>query len=144
MNAVTFGVYSVGMPQGHHRQSKEGHGPLGIYKPNPYTDQEMNEIMAVIVSGGAPHARKLLLPHSQGNFYASLVYDKLVATGHAAKTIGVVGLAVPYPSVRTGNSYITSAQDLVIDAVRVATLGNLLIANANIPYAPSVDSSVTT
>ena len=140
MNAVTFGVYSVGMPQVTSQTiAKKVTDLWGFTKPNPYTDQEMNEIMAVIVSGGAPHARKLLLPHSQGNFYASLVYDKLVATGHAAKTIGVVGLAVPYSSVRTGNSYITSAQDLVIDAVRVATLGNVLIANANIPYAPSVD-----
>jgi hypothetical protein len=140
MNAVTFGVYSIGMPQATSQAiAKQITDVWGFTKPNPYTDQEMNEIMAVIVSGSAPHARKLLLPHSQGNFYASLVYDKLVATGHAAKTIGVVGLAVPYSSVRTGNVYITSAQDLVIDAVRVATLGNVLVANANIPYAPSVD-----
>lgn len=140
MNAVTFGVYSIGMPQATSQViAKKITDVWGFTKPNPYSDQEMNEIMAVIVSGSAPHARKLLLPHSQGNFYASLVYDKLVATGHAAKTIGVVGLAVPYSSVRTGNVYITSAQDLMIDAVRVATLGNVLVANANIPYAPSVD-----
>ncbi|MEO8186444.1 MAG: hypothetical protein ABI580_03665 [Burkholderiaceae bacterium] len=140
MNAVTFGIYSPFMDAATAQViAKAVTDVWGFTKPNPYTDQEMNEILSVIVSGSSPHARKVLLPHSQGNFYASLVYDKLFATGHAAKSIGVVGLAVPYSSVRTGNVYITSAQDLVIDAVRVATLGNVLPANANIPYAPLVD-----
>ena len=56
-----------------------------------------------------------------------------------AKSIGVVGMAVPYSSVRTGNTYVTSWNDFVIDATRLPTLNNILNPNVSIPYQPSID-----
>ena len=82
----------------------------------------------------------MIVPHSQGNLYANLVYDKLIAPRLSrAKSIGVVGMAVPYSSVRSGNTYVTSWNDVVIDATRLPTLNNILVPNVTIPYQPSVD-----
>jgi len=85
----------------------------------------------------------VFVPHSQGNLYTNLVVDQLVATGvKPKKSIGVVGIAVPYISVQTGNVYITSSNDFVIDSVRLANLGGpltILSANITIPYQPLVD-----
>lgn len=141
MNAVTFGIYSPFMDATVAKAVADKVAfAWGFTRPNPYTDQEMNEIMAVIQANTSYGSRVVLLPHSQGNFYASLVYDKMVLVGiKPAKSIGVVGLAVPYSSVRTGNVFITSWNDVIVDAVRLATLNNVLTPTVYIPYQPTVD-----
>ena len=40
-------------------------------------------------------------------------------------------MAVPYSSVRTGNTYVTSGNDLVIDSTRLPTLNNILSPNVS-------------
>ncbi len=141
VNAVTNGVFSPGMDSATRAAiTKAITDAWGFTKPNPYTDQEVNEIMSVFVANNYVGSRIVMVPHSQGNFYASLVYDKLVLIGvKPAKSLGVVGMAVPYSSVRGGNTYLTSANDLVIDSVRIPTLNNVLAATHAIPYAPLAD-----
>ena len=110
-------------------------------EPSPYQDQDLTDIMNAIywqTAGGQyayAKARRVFVPHSQGNLYMNLVYDKLIAGGTPAKSIGVVGMAVPYWSVRTGNTFVTSANDVVIDATRVSTLQAVLEPNADHPVS---------
>jgi hypothetical protein len=139
MNAVTFGVYSTFMPEPTAKAIAKAVTDLFAFtKPSPYQDQDLADLM-LDFQQSQTHARLVIVPHSQGNLYANLVYDKLVASGKPAKSIGVVGVAVPYSSVRSGNTYITSANDVVIDATRNATLGTVLGPNVTIPYQPTVD-----
>lgn len=140
MNAVTFGVYSVGMPEATAKAIATVVTDLFAFtKPSPYQDQDLADIMNDFARQSAATARVVIVPHSQGNLYANLVYDKLIATGKPAKSIGVVGMAVPYSSVRSGNTYVTSANDVVIDATRLPTLNNILGPTLSIPYQPTVD-----
>ena len=127
MNAVTFSVYSIGMPEATAKAiAKVVTDKYAFTKPSPYQDQDLTDIMNEINSqtaGGANayhKARKVFVPHSQGNLYMNLVYDKLIANGTPAASMGVVGMAVPYSSVRSGNTYVTSWNDVVVDATRVA------------------------
>ena len=49
MNAVTFGVYSIGMPEATARQSrKQITEQLYLTRPSPYQDQDLADIMADI------------------------------------------------------------------------------------------------
>lgn len=140
MNAVTFGVYNLGLSATASAEiAKRVTDLYGFTKPSPYQDDDLYAIANAVLAGTQGGGRRLLFGHSQGNLYMNLVYDKLIAMGMNPKTLGVVGLAVPYSSLRTGNVYTTSANDVVIDAVRVATLGNVLPPTMIIPYAPTVD-----
>jgi len=141
MNAVTFGVYSIGMPEATAKAiAKVVTDKFAFTKPSPYQDQDLADIMNDFAQKSVFGSRLVIVPHSQGNLYANLVYDKLIATGmRPAKSIGVVGMAVPYSSVRSGNTYITSGNDFVIDSTRLPTLNNILGPNVWVPYQPSVD-----
>lgn len=146
MNAVTFSVYSIGMPEATAKAiAKVVTDKYAFTKPSPYQDQDLTDIMNEINSqtaGGANayhKARKVFVPHSQGNLYMNLVYDKLIANGTPAASMGVVGMAVPYSSVRSGNNHVTSWNDVVVDATRLPTLNNIVTPNVTIPYQPSID-----
>ncbi len=92
--------------------------------------------------------RKLLLVgHSQGNFYANGFYD-MVTRPNAfvngtipAGSIGVYGVATPAGKVAGGGKYITSANDKVIEALRLGGMLDILPANADIPLYSSEDES---
>lgn len=140
MNAVTFGVYSLFLDAATSAAiAKKVTELYGFTRPSPYQDEDLNSILKDILGGTAGNGRRLLFGHSQGNLYMNLVYDKMLAAGLTPHTIGVVGLAVPFSSLRTGDVYTTSSNDVVIDAVRVATLNNVLSPTIAIPYAPTVD-----
>ena len=140
MNAVTFGVYSLGMSTTASAEvAKKVTDLFAFTKPSPYQNEDLNDITNKIMTQSTG-GRRLLFCHSQGNLYCNLVYDKLVAGGMRPETIGLVGLAVPYSSLKTGNTHTTSFNDVVIDAVRVATVNNVLTPTITIPYAPTVDA----
>ena len=140
MNAVTFGVYSLFLDAATSAAiAKKVTDLYGFTRPSSYQDEDLNSILKDILGGTAGNGRRLLFGHSQGNLYMNLVYDKMLATGMTPHTIGVVGLAVPFSSLRTGNVHTTSFNDVVIDAVRVATLNNVLSPTIAIPYAPTID-----
>ena len=140
MNAVTFGVYSLGMSTTSSTAiAKQVTDLMGFTKPSAYQNQDLIDITNKITTQTASGAKRLLFCHSQGNLYCNLVYDKLVAGGMKPETVGLVGLAVPYSSLRTGNTHTTSFNDVVIDAVRLATANNVLTPTITIPYAPTVD-----
>jgi len=141
-NAVQSAIYAAGMSQATAKTiSKTVDDLYGLTKPAPYQDADLNDIVTAIqaVTQWSPGVRIVIVPHSQGNLYANLVVPKLVALGVPLTSIGVVGVAVPYSSVPTGNTYVTSANDLVIDSVRAA-LANIpaaapiLAANVTVPY----------
>lgn len=88
-----------------------------------YSDADLHEIVAAVRSVHRPAGRVLLVPHSQGNLYANLAYDRLTS-GSAptvqTKSIAIVGVATPASSVRGGGKYVTSTLDVVIGALRSA------------------------
>lgn len=140
INAVVFNVYSVAMPQATAAAiAKAVTDKYAFTKVAPYQDSDINSIMLSITSVTKWASRKVFVSHSQGNLYANIVYDKLVASGVPAQTLGLMGVAVPFSSQRTGNNYVTSVNDMVIDATRIATLNFILPPNVSIPYAPSID-----
>lgn len=146
-NAVQSGIYSLGMPQATAQKvSKTVDDLFALTAPARYADSDLNSIMNSIgpyVSAWRGRMN-VFVCHSQGNLYCNLIYDKLLAVGVPSHQMGFVGVAVPYPSVRTGNTYVTSTNDLVIDSVRVA-LSNIpaaalpLAGNATVPYDPNRD-----
>lgn len=146
LNAVTFGIYDPQLsPAASEAIAKQVSDLYGLTRPSPYQSQDLNDIVNAITTQSAG-GRRLLVGHSQGTIYLTQVYDTLVQRGFSAKTLGAVGIAVAYSSIPTGNVYVTSDNDLVIDAVRLATRP-LTIAGAppvlpptiSIPYRPTVD-----
>ena len=140
MQAVTFGFYSVGMPKATSDAiAKKIVAAWGFNQANPYNkDIDLAEIVNSINTTGQKSAKKLLIGHSQGTLYMNEVYDRLVGTGFKATSIGAIGIAAATNIVRTGNTYLTSDNDTVVDSVRVATalinpLNNVLPANVSIP-----------
>ncbi|MGZ5483748.1 MAG: hypothetical protein ACXWID_17415 [Pyrinomonadaceae bacterium] len=144
MQAVTFGIYSLVMPQTTADAiAKQVSLQWGFNKVNPYKDEDLNAILASINTVGRPGTRKVIVGHSQGTLYVNEVYDKLVASGYRASNLGIVSIAAVTNTVRTGNSYITSSNDTVVDAVRIGTklinpLNNVLASNVSIPVSDAL------
>ncbi len=64
--------------------------------------------------------RKLVLVgHSQGTFYANEVYNYLIKHGEPKSAVGVYLVASPASYVAGGGKYLTSSNDLVINAARL-------------------------
>lgn len=138
MNYVTFGVISPFMPDATAViVAKQISDFFAFTKPSAYQDQDLADIMYDIKVRSYQHSRMVLVAHSQGNLYANLVYDKLVAEGiKPAKSLGVVGIAVPTLGVRSGNNHITSSNDVVVDTARKALPAGAVIApNITIPIS---------
>ena len=111
----------------------------GFTRPAPYEDQDIADIVSSIRNQTDSGAKLLMVGHSQGSIYLTLVYNKLIALGWKPQTIGAVGIAVAYSSIPTGNAYTTSANDVVIDAVRIATAGKILRPTLSNRYRPTID-----
>lgn len=66
----------------------------------------------------------LVVAHSQGNFFANAAYEKLFTGDQAlatAQSFGIVAVATPASFTAGNGSYTTLIEDLVIQAIRVAT-----------------------
>ncbi len=79
----------------------------------------------------------LLVGHSQGTFYTNEIYNYLIANGETKESVGVYNIATPASFVSGDGAYLTSENDKVINAVRVAAekIGakQPLTANISIP-----------
>lgn len=82
----------------------------------------------------------LLVGHSQGTFYTNEIYDYLIANGVPKESIGVYNIATPASSVSGNGEYLTSQNDKVINAVRIAasTIGVEQPLSANITIPPTL------
>jgi hypothetical protein len=63
----------------------------------------------------------VLVPHSQGNFYANTAVALLqtAPTPASASYISAVGIASPANQLTRGSTYVTSSADMVMNAVRI-------------------------
>lgn len=71
----------------------------------------------------------VLISHSQGNFYANIAYDQLRAGPYAAalkSSFQNMSVATPAAAVASGGPHWTFSDDMVITAVRLATLGAVM------------------
>jgi|GEM_PF-6915205 len=76
-----------------------------------------NKVVALIEDG----YKVVILPHSQGNFYANRVWDRIHQTIHNLelnKAVGIVGIATPANRVAGNGLYTTNSNDHVINAIR--------------------------
>lgn len=108
-----------------------------LSSPQAYSD-------AVVVSHAQTYAaqltsgrRVMAVAHSQGNLYANAIYGRLQSVNsgrYNLSAFGIAGAASPANFVATGDGYVTSDGDHVIDALRILAPAVL----------PSNDSSVPT
>ncbi len=144
--AVQSAIYTYMPLSTAQKISKTVDDMYSLTKPSPYQDRDLTTILNNIGPNVAYWRGRMnvFVCHSQGNLYCNLVYDKLIAAGVPSQQMGFVGVAVPYWSVPTGNTYVTSTNDLVIDSVRTALLPVPLASaplpgNATAPYDPNKD-----
>ena len=87
--------------------------------------------------------RVLLVSHSQGNLYANAAYSRLLSLGrndYDLDAFGIAAVASPANNVATGDNYVTSDSDLVIDTVRNIIAPATLPANDfSVPSFPAGD-----
>jgi hypothetical protein len=134
-NAVQSAIYTLKMPKTLAATiAKRVDDWYALTKPSQYSDQDLADILSDLkyATQWSPGVRMVIVSHSQGNEYATLVVPKLIASGVPASSIGAVGVAVPDFSVPTGNTYVTSSNDFVTDATRLVLA--ILPANVTIPY----------
>jgi len=131
IRAVVFGYYSNTMTADIAAAISAAMGSIwDINRPNPYGEADLNNVEVAIRAQHRHGARLLLVPHSQGNIYANLVYDRLtVGGGFSAASVGIAGVAPPR-AIR--GPYITSRNDRVISGLRLI-FRDTPAANVTIP-----------
>ena len=135
-NAVQSAIYTLGMPKTLATAvAKQVDDWYAITKLSAYSGQDEADILAALKNATlwSPGVRMVVVSHSEGNQFAVNVVNKLIASGVPSYSIGAVGVAVPYFSIPTGNTYVTSSYDFVTDATRLVLPG-ILPANVTIPY----------
>jgi hypothetical protein len=112
---------------------------------SPISDYDLNTILGQI----APEVttRKILLiGHSQGTFYTNEMYDYLVKNGVPTRSLGVYNIATPADHVEGNGRYLTSANDKLINQVRIwdaeAGVATALPANILIPVQSGDDADI--
>lgn len=134
-NAVQSAIYTLAMPKTLATTiAKTVDDWYTITKRSAYSDQDEADILTALKNATlwSPGVRMVVVSHSEGNQFAVPVVQKLIASGVPSYSIGAVGVAVPYFSIPTGNTYVTSSLDFVTDATRLAL--PILPANVTIPY----------
>lgn len=84
----------------------------------------------------------LVVSHSQGNLYSNAAYGRLSSiesNGINLQTFGIAAVATPANFVATGEGYVTSDSDVVIDAVRLVAPATLVSNNNSVPSFPAAD-----
>ncbi len=86
----------------------------------------------------------LLVGHSQGTFYTNEIYEYLIKNGLPESAVSVYNIATPANYVAGNGRYLTSANDNLINEVRIWAAGlnanQPLEANALIPLSSSESS----
>jgi hypothetical protein len=88
----------------------------------------------------AKNSNVVLVPHSQGNFYANASLNLLLAHSTIArKHLFSVGIATPSNKLLPNSSYFTSSNDSLIASIRlsgeISPLLSVLPSNITIPYS---------
>ena len=104
--------------------------------PQAYTDPTVVAHVQNYRSALLAGKRVMVVAHSQGNLYANAAYGMLASThpgDYDLSAFGIAGFASPANLVATGDGYVTSDTDLVIDAVRVIAPATLLENDSSVP-----------
>lgn len=103
-------------------------GPNRIYQAaarlggqTGYTDPTVVQHVSNYESELLAGKRVMVVSHSQGNLYSNAAYARLQRLGRTEYNLhafGIAAIATPATNVATGDDYVTSDTDLVMDAVR--------------------------
>lgn len=86
--------------------------------------------------------RVMLVSHSQGNLYANAIYGRLQnknSSEYDLKAFGMAGVASPANFVATGDGYVTSDTDHIIDVLRLLAPATLPSNDSSVPFTTSED-----
>lgn len=81
-----------------------------------YEPDDFNQVLARVDAMAAANKEVLLVPHSQGNFYANALYEPISQKA----AVRIVGVATPTGYTAGSGDYLTSASDEVVNRVRAA------------------------
>jgi len=127
LRAVVTGIWPESLPAEAIAEIVGSFGLLlGLDRPIATNDPDLARMMSEIGAFHRSNGRMLIVPHSQGNFYAATIYDQITKNAGPLLTIpvgqiDVVGVAVPGPRemLRGTAHYVTSRLDFVINTVRL-------------------------
>lgn len=107
-----------------------------------YNDPTVSRHAANYLSELLAGKRVMVVAHSQGNLYANATWNALARNSSSAfdmDAFGIAAIATPANGVATGDGYVTSDSDLVIDAVRIVSPLTLPANNDSVPSFPPED-----
>jgi len=143
LRAVATGIWPESLPAEAIAEIVGSFGLLlGLDRPIPTSDPDLARMLSEIGGSHSPNGRMLIVPHSQGNFYAATIYDQ-ITRGAAGPfltipvgQIDVVAVAVPGPreTLRGTGHYVTARRDLVINTIRLL-VPTTLPSTANVARA---------
>jgi hypothetical protein len=113
-----------------------------LSSPLAYTDPTVVSLAETYYSNLLEGHRVMLVPHSQGNLYANAVYGRLSSINTSdinLEAFGTAGAASPANFVATGDGYVTSDTDHVIDLLRTFIPATLNSNNNSVPFTTSED-----
>lgn len=117
---------------------KLAQGIAKLSSPQAYLDPTVQKHSLTYKQSLLAGNRIMLVSHSQGNLYANAVYDNLQRSNSSGSydlnAFGIAGVASPANFVVTGDGYVTSDTDHVIDALRLLVPAILPSNNNEVPF----------
>ena len=83
-----------------------------------FTPSDFDHVLSRVIDVSEKNGKVLLVPHSQGNFFANAVVGQLAATLIPKDSVSIVGVATPTSHIAGDGDYLTSTNDQVIQWVR--------------------------
>lgn len=110
-----------------------------INAENLPTDYDTEKMVARVIDSINSNNNVVILAHSQGNFYANSVYDKIgLRYGDSfLKHLRVVSVATPSSYTRGNGKHTTNIRDVIIQLIRRTTSNEPREANIDIPFFSS-------
>lgn len=115
-----------------------------LSSPQAYTDTTVVAHASNYQSALLAGQRVMVVAHSQGNLYANAAFGRLRSTNTGAYNLnafGIAAVATPANFVGTGDTYVTSDTDRVIDAVRIIAPATLPENDNSVPDFPAADKT---
>ncbi len=110
-----------------------------------YSDSTVVDLASTYYSSLLNGYRVMVVPHSQGNLYANAIYNKLNKINDSnnqkidTDAFGTAGAASPANYVATGDGYVTSDTDHVIDLLRAVVPTTLPSNDDSVPFTTNAD-----
>lgn len=113
-----------------------------LSSPQAYSDEVVVKLSETYQQSLLAGKRVMVVSHSQGNLYANAIYGRLQSINSDAYNLnafGIAGVASPANFVATGDDWVTSDTDHVIDLLRLFAPATLSSNDPTVPFYTSED-----